>query len=157
MKNCKFGKRFVAFAMICAMMLVSSIPAFAAEPVSEMVANENNVAVVTEETMATPLDNTQAIILDFIQSGSSKSDTGYLDHYIGLSKTFKCVLTTYGATSGNVTVVLYKPNGDIATSFTLNSSNKTYTKKFTLPSSGDWRMSAYNGTNNQVTVTGLWQ
>lgn len=153
MKKHNFLKRFMVLSMACLMAFGMSVTAFAAAPeVSEPV---NDVS--TSDSMdIVPLDNTQAIILDNIASGSSKSSSGYLDHYIGLSKTFECYLTTYGATSGNVSVILYKPNGEIGTSFSLSSSNASYTKKFTLPSSGDWKMSAYNGTNNRVTVTGLW-
>ncbi len=154
MKKNSFFKRFIGLAMACIMVFGMSVSAFAAET-SEEVKSKNDVST-SNFTDVAPLDNTQAIILDFIPSGSSKSDTGYLDHYVGLSKTFKCYLTTYGNTSGDVTVILYKPNGDIATSFKLNSGNTSYSKKFTLPSSGNWKMSAYNGTNNKVTVTGLW-
>ena len=146
MKKNKLFKRFLTLVMACLMTFGASASVFAAEPTVAEPVNETS-SMDTADVV--PLNDTQAIILDNIASGASKSDTGYLDHYIGLTKRFECHLTTYGSTSGSVSVVLYKPNGQTATSFSLSSSNPSYSKTFTLPSSGDWRMVE----NDKIKVT----
>lgn len=156
MKKLGFVKRIGAILTACALTLGMSVSAFAAENDTKTETASAVETVASEASEATTRNSTQGIILDFIPSMQSKSDTGYLDHYIGLTKTFECYLTTYGSISGDVTVILYNPKGEIATSFKLNSSTTSYSHTFFLPSSGDWKMSAFNGTNDKVTVTGLW-
>lgn len=152
----KFVKRCATLLMAGIMVLGMSFSAFASEPQTADVIDKSVVSESETLGDVSTYDNTQAIILGKIQPQTSASDYGYLDHYIGLNKTFKCFLTTYGSTTGNISVILYKPNGETATSFTLNSSNPSYSKTFFLPSSGDYRMVAFNNANREVTVTGLW-
>lgn len=148
MKKNTFIKRLFVSLMTMAMTLSMSVSAFAAEPVSEPTVPEVHNA---------RLNNNLNALISNLGSGQGGKAEAYLDSYIGVTKTFRVKLL--GAVgSGNVSVyVVRKSDGKDIGSWTLNSSRPEGSVTVTLPTSGDYKMVVYNGTNSSISVLGYWE
>lgn len=146
MKKNNFVQRLFVSLMAMAMVLGTSVPAFAAEA-------EPPVA----ETQNVLMNNNLSALITNLGSGQSGKEEAYLDSYIGLTKTFKVqLLGSVG--SGTVTVyVERKSDGKDIGSWTLSASRPEGSVTVTLPKSGDYKMVAYNGTNASVSILGYWE
>lgn len=148
MKKNTFIKRLFVSLMTIAMTLGMSVSAFAAEPVSEPTVAEVHDA---------RLNNNLSALITNLGSGQSGKEEAYLDSYIGVAKTFRVkLLGSVG--SGNVSVyVVRKSDGKDIGSWTLNSSRPEGSVTVALPTSGNYKMVVYNGTNSSISVLGYWE
>lgn len=85
MKNFKFAKRIYALLTVAIMILVTSVPAFAAEVKPDSVSEVN----VTENVGIMPLD---AQYWGDIKAGTTGNVDVYLSSYIGITKSFSFTL-----------------------------------------------------------------
>lgn len=155
MKNFKFTKRICVLLMATIMMLVTSVPAFAAEANSECTTEVN----VTENMGIMPLD--AQYTSNSVASSGEGSFSVHLNSYLGFSK--KLTLDVLkdgtvpggGSVTGKVTCIIYAPNGNLFATYSMTAGG-SHSESFTLPSSGWYSIIIWNDSNIPVKVRGQW-
>lgn len=150
MKKTSLVRRILMAVSTVVMIMVVSIPAFAAE-------NANVYAISNEGVMPIDAEYSSADI----PAGGESEFYVYLDSYVGVSRTLRLsaeysTLPPAGSSiTGFTTCIVYKPNGELLGAWNINVNN-SYRETFTLPSSGAYRVIVYNDTNITVHIEGQW-
>lgn len=151
MKNFKLTNRIFALLLAAVMMLGTSVQAFAAESSSGETPAEAEVAYSNQNTAA---------LIGNVANGTSGSSITYLAPYLGVTKTFTVQITSYtGNMSGSQSVQAYlfrQSDNRLMASWKLGVNNTTGTATFTLPQSGNYSLSVYNGSGATINVVGTW-
>ena len=147
----KLFKRIVSFSLACMMVFAFSTTAFAAG-IDEQNASAKVIDVANNK-------NGIAVLADRAVTGSASAWGTVtlwpnLSSYVGVTKTIRIVTQSSG--NGGVDIELYKGNTLKSDGNWYMGTNDAGEWRFTLPSSGSYRLVVHNNSGSTVYVTAQW-